>query len=881
MTTNENDTLKLAFLDQENIPDQWEAILDREMMIRNQHITDIDNSYRRAFIEGTLSKQKPIRELMSRVVPEIMKGVQALINSAHQPDARKGKSMILKLESQPWPQFCYLALMTMLDFSTLTDKSLADLYHRITAACEDEARTQHWQETNPKFFKVVLERQRKKSPKASWVRKGLKIAMDRYAEGVYKRDDEEEGTKHPEMEYESWPTEYRKWFGRTFVEIILSMTNLFTKHRIPYGETKRLKEVGYKIQPSQTLLEWVGDANSYLGLHGGFYLPLPAPPRHWTRTDVGGFWTRFGEQLYLIKNNNPAFQEEVAELTPQLQTVFKAVNGAQDTAWRINQRVFDTLKAIVQEGKGVGGLPSAEHIPVPPCPICGQPIIYGVEHECLNNPAVKTEWKAAAKQVHSKNAKAKGQRIRLAMGLETADILYGDERFYFVYQCDFRGRLYPCANLSPQGSDWEKGLLEFADGVPLGEHGAKWLAVHVANQWGNDKVSYDEREKWTRSNSEWICDCAREPLIHREWLEADEPWQFLQACINWLGYIEEGDSYESHCPVGLDGSCSGIQHYSAMLRDEVGALATNVKMTPGQTRKSDIYGLVADKANEQFTKDMLEEAGTPKGRWATLIITHSLVDRKVTKRAVMTLPYGSTFQAAHKYITDELMEKTEVLKLDEKEQKKFCMYTAKTIWDSIPLVVKGARLGMNWLRAMAKLVSKSLSPVTWTTPSGFPVFQSYYLLKRKVITTTLEGSITMKGDVPVWTHKGAKYQINSSENSNVIDPKRQVSGIAPNFIHSLDASHLMFSVSAALDAGIHSFALVHDSLGTHAGKTEEFFHIIRQKFYDLYANNTPLETFREHITPQIPEGLRGRIPDIPHIGTLDIKDVLDAEYLFS
>ena len=46
MTTNENDTLKLAFLDQENIPDQWEAILDREMMIRNQHIADVDNSYR-------------------------------------------------------------------------------------------------------------------------------------------------------------------------------------------------------------------------------------------------------------------------------------------------------------------------------------------------------------------------------------------------------------------------------------------------------------------------------------------------------------------------------------------------------------------------------------------------------------------------------------------------------------------------------------------------------------------------------------------------------------------------------------------------------------------------------------------------------------------
>lgn len=871
--------LKAAFLDQNNIPDNWEAILDREMVIRNQHIADIDNSCRKAFETGTLSKQKPIRELMSRTMPIIIEGIQAVLNRVEAKAATVDKNWILRLKTEPWQEYCYLALMTMIDFST-TNGAMADLRHKIAAACEDEARTQHWCEANPKFFKAVLERQRKKSNKGVWIRKGLGLAMNRYGEG-YTKQDGTEVEAHPEMLYEKWPSDYRRFIGRTYSEVIYSLTDLFDIVRMPYSNKVNLKEVGFKLEPSEKLLTWLGDANTYLGLHGGFYLPLPAPPKHWTTTHNGGYWTTFGGQLNLIKNDNPAFQEEVVELSDQLQTVFKAVNGAQDTAWRINHKVFEVLKAIVDEGKGVGGLPSQELIPLPLCPVCGQPIVYGESHPCLATPEAKMDWKANARKVHKKNAKAKGQRIRLAIGIETAEIMLGDKRFYFVYQCDFRGRLYPCAGLSPQGADWEKGLLEFADGVPLGEHGAKWLAVHLANQWGNDKVSYDERVKWTHDNSDWICDCAREPLVHREWLDADAPWQFLQACFEWLGYKQEGDSYKSHCPVGLDGSCSGIQHYSAMLRDEVGALATNVKMLPGQTRKSDIYGLVAQEANKQFEKDMLDLAGTETGNYATLIITHSLVDRKVTKRSVMTLPYGSTFQAAKKYIGEALSEKIEVMRMDEDKQRKFIMYAATTIWNSIPLVVKGARLGMAYLKTLAKLVSKSLTPVTWTAPSGFPVFQSYYLPAHKKLETTLEGSIIIKNDMPVWVHSKNIIRINIHGNSKTINPTRQVSGIAPNFIHSLDASHLMFSVCAALDADIHSFALVHDSLGTHAGNTEKFFHIIREQFYKLYAEHDPLRTFTEHITPQIPEEFRYKIPDLPYIGTLDIADVLNAEYLFS
>lgn len=863
------------FFDQDNLPQNWEALLEREMMIRNQHIADVEDNSRRSFEQGTWSKHAPVREMMSHVLPVIIEGVQALINKCAAKDARKEKPWIVRLSKENWKNYSYLALTTMLDACT-TNPGMAAVWYAIGSACEEDAKIAHWEASNPSFFNYVLEEQRKKSPKAQWIIKGLSVAMNRYAEGKYSQ-----GQSRPEAAWEKWPIDYKKWLAHTLCTIICSLSDLFEIERLPYRPNKVLSDVGYKLLPSQQLLEWVGNADTLLGLRGGFYLPLPGKPRHWTDTQTGGFHTQYGGQLRLIKNRNQAFQEEALELTPKLQTVFAAVNAAQDTAWRVNHRVFETLKELVYEGKGIAELPRASNADLPPCPKCGQPIIYGVEHKCFqDDEEIKKTWKAAARAIHRKNAKAKGQRLRLSIGMEIADILADDKEFYYVYQCDFRGRLYPVANLSPQGTDWEKGILEFAQGVPLGKDGAKWLAINLANQWGNDKVSYEARQHWTHDNETWIRQCAQEPLIHREWADADSPFQFLAACMEWDAYKTQGDSYESHIPVGLDGSCSGIQHYSAMLKDEIGALATNVKMTPGQTKKSDIYGMVADVANKAFEQDMLSADGD-KAQFATLICSHKLIDRKVTKRSVMTLPYGSTYQACHKYVGDALTEKPDVMRLNEQQQKQFTLYASKVIWDSIPLVVRGARLGMSYLKTIAKLVCKSDAPVTWTAPTGFPVFQSYYLNNAQRIKTSLQGSITLKNGIPVWKNDGKTSWLTVASDSSVINPTRQVSGIAPNFIHSLDASHLMFSVEAASQEGIHSFALVHDSLGTHAGNTEQFFTIIRRQFHRLYTQYKPLETFTRHIVPQIPEDLRKKVPEIPYINTLDTDDILNAAYLFS
>ena len=89
----------------------------------------------------------------------------------------------------------------------------------------------------------------------------------------------------------------------------------------------------------------------------------------------------------------------------------------------------------------------------------------------------------------------------------------------------------------------------------------------------------------------------------------------------------------SKLPVCLDGSNNGLQHFSAMLRDTIGGKATN--LTP-EVIPQDIYQMVADVVQEKVQED--GKSGVPYSKeWITFGI-----DRKITKRPVMVVPYGGT-----------------------------------------------------------------------------------------------------------------------------------------------------------------------------------------------------------------------------------------------
>ena len=67
-------------------------------------------------------------------------------------------------------------------------------------------------------------------------------------------------------------------------------------------------------------------------------------------------------------------------------------------------------------------------------------------------------------------------------------------------------------HLNHIGDDLSRGLLKFGVGKPLGEKGLRWLKIHLANVFGFDKGSFDERCQFTMDHLEDVFDSADKPL---------------------------------------------------------------------------------------------------------------------------------------------------------------------------------------------------------------------------------------------------------------------------------------------------------------------------------------------------------------------------------
>mgnify|MGYP003340111153 CR=1 FL=1 len=90
---------------------------------------------------------------------------------------------------------------------------------------------------------------------------------------------------------------------------------------------------------------------------------------------------------------------------------------------------------------------------------------------------------------------------------------------------------------------------------------------------GEDKISLDDRENWAYEHEDDIVKTVENPFDYHWWMTADKPFQALAWCYEFYGYLKEGMGFVTTLPVSADGSCNGLQHLSAILRDEQGGRA--------------------------------------------------------------------------------------------------------------------------------------------------------------------------------------------------------------------------------------------------------------------------------------------------------------------
>lgn len=553
--------------------------------------------------------------------------------------------------------------------------------------------------------------------------------------------------------------------------------------------------------------------------------------------------------------------------------VSDVMDALGQTPWRINKEILEVMKEVKRQDLALGEIPPRHD---PEVPI--------VEPEMAADPAafkvLMLKRSNALKQVRE----LQSARPTFELKLQVAESFVNAPALYFPHNVDFRGRAYPIPpHLNHIGDDVCRGLLKFATPKPLGKDGLFWLKVDLCNLLGKNKIPFSERIEYVDSLREQIIEVARDPLnpsVRDLWVKADDgPWQTLARCME-LAQIYTTDVNEeflSWLPVHLDGSCNGLQHYAALGRDEWGGKAVNLMPSD---RPQDVYSVVLEIVKQKVQKECeaaspeqemqeiqeadeeeSEEAKTKrrlkdKGYLAQRAMELGLLQRKVVKQTIMTICYGVTAVGAKKQVQSQLEDMIGET-VEAPEVRALAGYLSKHVLKSIDEVFSRAMLIKRWFDSVSANLNQLEVPTTWISPIGLVCAQPYKKVKQVHVVT-----------------KRQKVTLNEDDGPRV-DKVKQRMGFPPNFIHSLDASHMMLSASAAKSRGIF-FAGVHDSFWTHACDAPILNEIIRDAFVKLHGQPI-LENFREEMRVHL-GGVQP--PALPQQGTLDLALVRESLYVF-
>ena len=600
------------------------------------------------------------------------------------------------------------------------------------------------------------------------------------------------------------------------------------------------------IMAHQTLVERLGK-EPVRGVLGS-RLPMIAQPRPWEGVYDGGYL------LYSVSVVRQKDKDEMQRMYVQaaadngdLDQIFAGLDVLGKTPWKVNRNVLKVMLDAWNSGEGIGRIaPENPDLTIPekPDPSAGA--------------IARAKWVKIAKQIENERCGLHSERCFQNFQMEIGRALV-DETFYFPHNLDFRGRAYPIPPyLNHIGADFARGMLLFAKGKELGEVGLSWLKVHLANVFGYDKASIREREEFTMKHIDNVFDSAENPLNGtRWWLKAEDPWQCLAACMEITQALKSEDPtrYVSHLAIHQDGTCNGLQHYAALGGDEAGA--SQVNLEPGD-RPADVYTAVAEIVKADIAANAAE--GHPVAQALDGKIT-----RKVVKQTVMTNVYGVTFMGARAQVQKQL----EVIMPDHKEtpgMEMLCLasHVARSIFKALSTMFSGATEIQKWLGESANRICLSVTPeqiaavkdlmengaasssaprlrkprgapktllnsmahilkfkstIVWTTPLKLPVAQPYRVAKQFQAHTPLQ-----------------QIAFHDARAGDAVHKRKQLQAFPPNFIHSLDATHMLLSALKCDEIGL-TFASVHDSFWTHAADIPSLNFVLRDAFIRMHSED--------------------------------------------
>lgn len=844
---------------EELVNEQLKIELENASLGRDRFLRKLERNLQTGGSELTSNKTvKPLAEIL---IDKLEKGIEEEINAPLKGRAKKGLKLIVENDKS------VLAYITVSTVFTLLAKGqelkYAKLLSTLQRAIIDELTYSSIRAEEKELFKQFINN-----------------GIAKRAGKSYKKLYTKKVLEHNDITVEDYQVDkdLALFTATLLLEILYRTTRVFKIEKSELTQTTT-------VTLEESYLQAVLDRANELADFEVMYQPLVIKPKAWDTYANCGYYTKSLRSLPFVRVHDPRLLKEIYE-NVDMPKVYKAVNIAQNTAWKVNTKILDVINALKDDKHPVGGIPAGDLGTPPEKP-----------HDIDTNPKALADWKKRASFYYKNRSSSFSKRLRFESIIQSAGRFSQYEKIYFAYNLDWRGRIYPIGSFNPQSDDIGKALLSFAERKPIGIDGFQWLKIHLANCAGVDKASFEERVKWTEEHKEQILESAKNPTEYLWWSEQDSPFQFLAACFEFLEVTKHGFGYPSGLPIPFDGSCSGNQHFSCMLRDEVGGKAVN--LVPSDT-VHDIYQLVADEVIKQCedlvvngTDNSLETKEDKDGnifekrclgtkelakRWLDFGIT-----RSVTKRPTMTSCYGAKEFGFKEQVLADTVAPAVQSQADKglfvEHERELANFMGSQIWEAIKKVSVKSMEAMEWLQDCARLLSREIKkgrdkeivrercPIRWITPDGFPVFQKYTKRKEVRINTMFDGSYT---------------RLTLRAGTDEIDPRAMANGIAPNVVHSYDANHLRTIVVYAHDKfGLESFALIHDSFGVHAADSTRLFRTIRETMVEIYENSNVLEDFAEGVKEQLHESQLKDFKEPPKKGNLNLRDILKSKYAFA
>jgi Autographiviridae RNA polymerase len=688
-------------------------------------------------------------------------------------------------------------------------------------ALEDEARFVMFREESPGLMAHIQGRHT--GPK--WqLKKSLKQAMQKVKSA-----------------WQDWPIEDRRHCGVVCLELILKKTDIFA-----LGESVRWRPKGHKKLKIITLTpkakDYIKQRHEILEIFKPKLRPMVCEPDDWIDVYDGGYLLGELKRIKLIKDRHP---DQLEGITPETAPeVYRAVNILQKVPWRINRRLLDVMKHYWQEYQDDQKLRSK---------------LFGDLSDA-----------------------------QIELYISEADLFADEERFYLPVSLDWRGRVYYLPFLNPQGSDPARALLEFADPKPVDDD--RWLNGYGYHLFTGDRIEDEKRGKWQYKNERQIIQSAIDPIKIRWWADADKPWMCLRWAFDVTRNTQEwkratipkiGDQTaeavvpHSRLPFYVDGTANGLQHLSALLRDERGGYLTNLVPT-GEPQ--DIYTHIAEALNKKLKAELTPTctfAGKkPNVFFLFLRKSHNNewaeygVNRKTVKAPIMTTGYGSTHYRRTELINKYIIDNTERYGVNHPFDNtlKASAWLDKQIIATVKDVCR-CMSALEYFESVAAAITESGKHIEWISPSGFPVRQRYFVFESKPVETALK-----KNQNP----RKRRFR-KQTDTINVIS---SINGLSPNLIHSIDAAMLHKVVCRCADAGINQIAVIHDSFAVPVPDVFGWYprpglhRILQLAFVDVHRDDL-LRQYHNHFADS------AKLPEMPEKGNLDISDFLASTYSFT